>query len=132
MSESPRTVETAIYDLVLPPGEGWIYRIPKGHVLRIVDLEGNQAVDTLFFDAANPQDGYSAWDTVREQGNVYLVEGSRLLSKTGAHLLTIIHDTCGRHDTIGGACSAESNSVRYPLERRYMHNCRDTFLKMIL
>ena len=43
-------------------------------------------------------------------------------------MLTIIADTCGRHDTLGGACAAESNTVRYALEKKAMHACRDSFL----
>lgn len=43
-------------------------------------------------------------------------------------MLTIIADTCGRHDTLGGACAAESNTVRYALEKFPMHSCRDNFL----
>jgi urea carboxylase-associated protein 1 len=93
-----------------------------------VDLEGNQAVDTLFYNAHDPSDRYSAVDTVREQGNIYLSTGTALLSSEGNTLLTIIADTCGRHDTLGGACAAESNQVRYALEKKYMHSCRDTFL----
>ena len=50
------------------------------------------------------------------------------MSSDGRPLLTIVADTCGRHDTLGGACSAESNQVRYALEKKYMHNCRDSFL----
>ena len=50
------------------------------------------------------------------------------MSSEGRPLLTIVADTCGRHDTLGGACSAESNQVRYALDKKYMHNCRDSFL----
>jgi urea carboxylase-associated protein 1 len=97
-------------------------------VLRIVDLEGNQAVDTLFFNAADPHDRYSAVDTLRAQGNVYLTAGSRLLAQSGATLVEIVADTCGRHDTLGGACASESNMIRYALDKRFMHSCRDSFL----
>jgi len=113
---------------VVPAGEGWLARVARGEVLRIVDLEGNQAVDTLFFSAADPRERYSAVDTIRAQGQLYLSTGSRLLSTEGTTLLTIVADTCGRHDTIGGACSAESNTVRYGHHTRSMHSCRDTFL----
>ncbi len=112
----------------MPAGEPWLGRIERGQVLRIVDLEGNQAVDTLFFNADDPRDRYSAVDTIRAQGNLYLSAGSRLVSTEGTHLLTIVADTCGRHDTIGGACSAESNTVRYGHMTKSMHNCRDSFL----
>jgi urea carboxylase-associated protein 1 len=113
---------------VVPAGEAWLGRIERGQALRIVDLEGNQAVDTLFFSASDLRERYSAVDTIRAQGNLYLTTGSRLLSTGGAPLLTIVADTCGRHDTIGGACSSESNTVRYGHHTRAMHSCRDSFL----
>jgi len=118
----------AVYRAVIPAGEPWIHEIQRGQYLRIVDLEGNQAVDTLFYNAHDYSDRYSAQDTIREQRNLYLTAGSKLMSNFGNALLTIVADTCGRHDTLGGACSAESNQVRYALEKKYMHNCRDSFL----
>jgi urea carboxylase-associated protein 1 len=121
----------AVYDTVVDAGDGWMYEIKAGQTFRIVDLEGNQAVDTIFFDAADPSDRYSAQDTIREQGGIYLTSGTKLLSLSGHTLLTITADTCGRHDTLGGACAAESNMVRYAIEKRSMHNCRDTFMRQI-
>jgi uncharacterized protein len=118
----------AYHDEVVPSGAGWTRVLRRGETLRIVDLEGNQAVDTLFYNASDPSERYSAVDTVREQGNLYLTAGTRLISTEGRVLLTIVADTCGRHDTLGGACAAESNQVRYALEKKFMHNCRDTFL----
>ena len=118
----------AIFDETLLSGRGFTRVLEQGQIFRIVDLEGNQAVDTLFYDAADPSERYSAVDTIREQGNIYLSTGTRLLSTEGRVLLTIVADTCGRHDTLGGACAAESNQVRYATEKKYMHNCRDTFL----
>ncbi len=88
-----------------------------------MDLEGNQAVDTLFYNATEPHEHYSAQDTIRAQGNIYLTTGSVLRSNRGRAMLEIVDDTCGRHDTLGGACSAESNTVRYALEKRHMHSC---------
>lgn len=122
---------TAAYSTDIPAGEGWIHRIHKGQIFRIVDLHGNQAVDTLFYNAHDFSDRYSAQDTVRAQRNLYLTTGSRLISSTGATLATIVADTCGRHDTLGGACSNESNMVRYAIDKRHMHACRATFLKQI-
>jgi len=115
-------------DVVLPAGEGWAHELRAGETFRIVDLEGNQAVDTLFYNAHDTSERYSATETLRAQGNIYLTAGTALMSSEGRALLTIVADTCGRHDTLGGACSAESNQVRYALEKKHMHNCRDTFL----
>jgi uncharacterized protein len=118
----------ASYDYCLPAGEAWIKEVKKGQTFRILDLEGNQAVDTLFYNAADPTERYDANVTIRSQGNIYLTTGSRLMSNECNVMLTIVADTCGRHDTLGGACAAESNSVRYALDKRHMHSCRDSFL----
>jgi urea carboxylase-associated protein 1 len=117
-----------LFDEVLPAGRGWARVVRRGQRFRIVDLEGNQAVDTLFYNAADPDERYSAADTIRRQGALYLTTGTVLISSEGRPMLTIVDDTCGRHDTLGGACSAESNQVRYALEKKFMHNCRDSFL----
>jgi urea carboxylase-associated protein 1 len=113
---------------VVLAGRGWSRTLLRGQTVRIVDLEGNQAVDTLFYDAHDPANRYSAADTIRQQRSAYLTTGSALLSTRGDVLLTIVADTCGRHDTLGGACAAESNQVRYSLDKKFMHNCRDNFL----
>lgn len=126
--ESNRKVDEAIYNKTLLAGEGWLYTLEPGQVFRIVDLEGNQAADTLFFDADNLSDHYSAVNTIGRQKNIYLSTGSILVSESGKELVKIVADTCGRHDTLGGACSAQSNTVRYSHDTLPMHNCRDTFM----
>jgi urea carboxylase-associated protein 1 len=137
MSEA-RTIEsklgpsTASYRNVIPAGEPWIREIRRGQYFRIVDLHGNQAVDTLFYNAHDYSDRYSAQDTIRSQANLYLTTGTQLMSTAGTVLLTIVADTCGRHDTLGGACANESNMVRYAIEKRHMHACRSSFLKGVL
>ena len=126
--ESPFDPQRAVVDAVVNAGDPWIHEIKKGQVFRILDLEGNQAVDTLFFNARDSEERYSAADTVRAQGALYLTAGTQLMSSEGRVMLTITADTCGRHDTLGGACSCESNTVRYALDKRPMHSCRDSFL----
>jgi urea carboxylase-associated protein 1 len=122
----------ASLDEIVEPGDGWIRVLSVGQHLRIVDLAGNQAVDTLFYDAHDTIERYSAQDTIREQGSLYLTTGSRLLTGSGRPLVSIVADTCGRHDTVGGACSQESNVVRYGEHTRHMHACRQTFLTYAL
>jgi len=102
-----------------------------GQLFRIVDLEGNQAVDTLFYSAGDTAERYSAEATIVGQKNIYLTTGSILRSNLGNPMLTITADTCGRHDTLGGACAPESNQVRYAIEKQHMHACRSSFLLAI-
>ncbi len=125
---SERIPAEARFRQIVPAGSYWIDTIRQGQILRIVDVEGNQAADTLFFSAEDPAERYSAVDTIREQGNVYLGYGSKLRSTAARVLAEIVADTVGRHDTLGGACATESNTVRYALEKRTMHACRDSYL----
>ena len=129
--ESNRTPASAAYSADVLAGDPWIHEVREGQYFRIVDLHGNQAVDTLFYNAHDYSDRYSAQDTIREQRNIYLTTGSKLVSSGGNVLMTVVADTCGRHDTLGGACANESNMVRYAIEKRHMHACRSSFLKAI-
>jgi urea carboxylase-associated protein 1 len=126
--ESALKPDAAAYRKIIPAGEYWMHPVMSEQVLRIVDLEGNQAADTLFFTAADPAERYSAVDTIREQRNLYLGVGSKLRSTANNVMLEIVADTVGRHDTLGGACATESNTVRYALEKKTMHACRDSWL----
>lgn len=128
IKESTLQPDAASFRQVVPAGDYFIRTIKAGETIRILDLEGNQAADTLFYNAADPAERYSAMDTIREQGNVYLTTGSRLRSNEGRVMLEIVADTCGRHDTLGGACATESNTVRYALEKKCMHACRDSWM----
>jgi hypothetical protein len=122
------TETSTALDTVVKPGDGALLTVPAGGRLQIVDLHGNQAVDTLLYDANDIDNRYSAFDTIREQKAVYLTTGSRLLSTRLDELAVISEDTCGRHDTVGGACSQESNVIRYGEHTRHQHACRQTFL----
>ena len=128
LKESALLPDKAKYRMVVPAGDYWMHVVEKGETLRIVDLEGNQAADTLFFNADDPAERYSAIDTIRVQGNVYLGVGTKLMSTLCNPMLEIVADTVGRHDTLGGACATESNTVRYALEKRTMHACRDSWM----
>ncbi len=119
----------AAHNFTVNAGDPFVCEIKQGQYVRIVDLKGNQAVDTLFYNARNYSDRYSAQDTIRNQRNIYLTTGTQLISNYGHLLLTIVADTCGRHDTLGGACAAESNMVRYDIAKGHMHACRNSFLK---
>ena len=128
IQQSSLVAEQACQRDVVPAGDYYMKVVKAGQTVRILDLEGNQAADTLFYKADDPAERYSAIDTIREQGNVYLTAGSKLLSNEGNLMLEIVADTCGRHDTLGGACATESNTVRYAQEKKCMHACRDSWL----
>lgn len=120
--------QRVVYDEVLPATRPWAMVVKRGQCLRIVDLGGNQAVDFLVYNAKDPAERYSAPETIRAQNNLFLTTGSQLYSNDGEVLMTIVADTVGSHDTSGGACSCESNSVRFGLDKKYQHACVENFL----
>jgi urea carboxylase-associated protein 1 len=122
------TTTTLVHDEVLPARAPWAHVVQAGQTLRIVDSGGNQAVDCLLYDAHDRTHRYSAPDTIVAQGNIFLVEGSRLMSNEGVPLMTITATACAYHDTIGGACSRESNTLRYGHHTAHQHACVDNFL----
>lgn len=128
LKESTLDPAAAVLRHTVPAGEPWLLAINQGQTLRIVDVDGNQAVDALFYNRHDPAEHYSATQTLLRQGGIYLTTGSVLYSNEDKPMLTIVADTCGRHDTLGGACAAESNQVRYALQKKFMHSCRDNFL----
>jgi uncharacterized protein len=118
-----------IHDEMVPARAPWLHQVAAGQVLRIVDVEGNQAVDFLIYAAADDAERYSAQDTVAAQGNLFLRSGTVLLSNEGRPLMTIIGSAVEYHDTIGGACSCESNTLRYGHHTKSQHACVDNFLE---
>jgi urea carboxylase-associated protein 1 len=117
-----------VIDQVVGACEPFSALVPAASTLRIVDLEGNQAVDFLLYNAHDTVERYSAPDTIVAQGNVFLTTGSVLRSNLGRPLMTIVEDQVGRHDTIGGACSKESNTLRYGQHTKHQHACVENFL----
>ena len=106
----------------------WSAVVAAGDVLTIVDLEGNQAVDCLLYAAGDTTLRYSSAVTIARQQSIVLTTGSVLRAETGAPLMTVVADEVGVHDTIGGACSQESNTLRYGQHTREQHACVENFL----
>jgi urea carboxylase-associated protein 1 len=123
-----RTIENAVKDHSIPPEAPWSGLVRKGQTIRIEDSYGQQAIDTLFYRADNFAERYSNQDTMRMQGAAYVGIGTRIMSNEGNVMLTMTGDSCGRHDTSAGACSCESNTVRFGQATKYLHACRDNFL----
>ncbi|MDP9442247.1 MAG: DUF1989 domain-containing protein [Actinomycetota bacterium] len=119
---------TVLLDQVLPARAPWSQVLRAGQTLRIIDTAGNQAVDFLAYVADDPEERYDAQATVVAQRSLFLRSGSVLRTNEGRPLLTIVESTCEYHDTIGGACSPESNTLRYGHHTRHQHACVDNFL----
>jgi urea carboxylase-associated protein 1 len=121
------TMHTTL-DYLIPSRAPWSGVIKKGQTLRIVDTEGNQSGDCLLYNANDPAERYSAAETMVAQKNIFLTTGTKLMSSEGNVMMLVTADTCGRHDTIGGACSCESNTLRYGHHTKHQHACVENFI----
>ncbi|GAA2546097.1 urea amidolyase associated protein UAAP2 [Mycolicibacterium diernhoferi] len=125
---APLIPGTVVLDEHVAARAAWSAVVTAGDVLTIVDLAGNQAVDCLLYSAADTGVRYSASETIRCQGRITLTTGSVLRADTGDALMTVVADEVGVHDTLGGACSKESNTLRYGQHTRAQHGCLENFL----
>jgi uncharacterized protein len=125
---SPHAPGAAMYDVLVAAESPWSHVVKRGQTLRIIDVESQQAVDALFYNAHNFAERYSAQDTLRVQRNAYLSRGAAIVSNEDRIMARIVADTCGRHDTSAGCCSCESNAVRFGEATKYQHACRENFI----
>ncbi|MBQ2261397.1 MAG: DUF1989 domain-containing protein [Loktanella sp.] len=112
----------------IPARAPWSGIIRKGQTLRIEDTYGQQAIDTLFYNAADHGERYSSQDTLRAQGAAYVTTGTAIMSNLGRVMLRVTADSAGRHDTSAGCCSCESNTVRFGHDTKFQHACRENFI----
>jgi urea carboxylase-associated protein 1 len=117
-----------VLDDDVAPNAPWSAVVRAGQVLTIVDVGGNQSADCLIYAADDPTERYSVPDTLAWQGNAYVGQGTVLRSGLGRPLMTVVGNEIDRQDTIGGACSKESNTLRYGHHTHFQHGCRENFL----
>jgi uncharacterized protein len=123
-----RDVSKAVYVDDIPAERPWSRVIKRGQTLRIVDSEGQQAVDALLYCLEDTAERYSTQDTLRTQGSAYIELGTGLISNRGRVMARVTADSCGRHDSSAGCCSCESNAVRFGETTKYQHACRENFI----
>ncbi|MBY5868161.1 urea amidolyase associated protein UAAP2 [Rhizobium leguminosarum] len=127
-TSASRSLENAVQDHFIPAEAPWSGIVRKGQTIRIEDSYGQQAIDTLFYRADDFAERYSNQDTMRAQSGAYIGAGTKIISNEGNVMLVMTADSCGRHDTSAGACSCESNTVRFGHGTKYLHACRDNFV----
>ncbi|MBY5669995.1 urea carboxylase-associated family protein [Rhizobium leguminosarum] len=127
-TSASRSLETAVQDHFIAAEAPWSGIVRKGQTIRIEDSYGQQAIDTLFYRADDFAERYSNQDTMRAQDGAYIGTGTKIISNEGNVMLVMTADSCGRHDTSAGACSCESNTVRFGHGTKYLHACRDNFV----
>jgi len=127
MADASQGLEGVVYDFIISARQPWSHVVKAGQTLRIIDLEGQQAVDFLCYNANDLADRYSSMNTIKVQGNTYVTKRTTLYSDSGEKLLTVTADTLGQHDTVYGCCSNPNNFIRYGVHTT--ESCYSNFLK---
>lgn len=133
-SKTPSVTAKGAAAEVLRHGQGWSRVLLRGQVLRITDTTGTACVSALFYNARNPTERYNVADTLKAQYTAFLTAGRVLYSDMGRVLMSVVGDSCGWHDTIGGCGSAASQLARFgagdyqTLGNDYYRNARDNFI----
>lgn len=115
---------------IVPPRGKYVHELKRGEILRVTDLEGQQVGDLIAFDLNNLDDKFWISTTVRLNRTVYLTTGHVLYSELSKPMLTIVADTCGRHDLMAGSCNAEIDKVRYGVDDH--HGCVENFVAALV
>jgi urea carboxylase-associated protein 1 len=116
-------------DFVLAPAGCTAVTLQRGQTMRITDLEGQQVADIIAFTLPDLSDRLWPSTTIRLNGTVYFTTGHTLYSELSRPLLTIVEDTCGRHDMLAGSCNAEIDKVRYGVDDH--RGCVENFVEAI-
>jgi len=111
---------------VIAPKGRWSKMIKKGDYLKLVDLEGQQAIDFLCYSSTLPIDRINIPNTVKLNKSLYIKAGDAIYSDHAKKMFTVVEDTCGLHDTLAGCCSCEIDFVRYGVVKT--ESCRTNFI----
>lgn len=127
-------------EVIVPPRDAAAFRVPAGHVCRIVSIEGPQVGDLNLWSAADPAERFFSGKT-RALHATHVGVGDRLWS-TLPHLrpmATIIADTlgwygwdadgAGVHDVIGTRCDPYTN--RLLTGGDYHHCCHSNLTRAL-
>jgi hypothetical protein len=126
--------ETVLWEETIQPGASWSHVLKRGTALRITDLEGGANVGGIFYNFECPTERYNMPDTLKAQHIARLTTGFVLYSDMGRILLSVIGDTVGWHDPIGGTSNHRMVTNKYGASsyqqdrNNYQKNGRDSFL----
>ena len=82
-----------IEDTVVAAEAPWSAMIRAGQHLRLIDLEGQQAIDFLCYNAQDPSERYHMANTIKVPRQIYLGKGSILRSSLARPMMTIVEDS---------------------------------------
>ena len=114
---------------VLPPRGKMAREMAAGTILRVTDIEGGQVGDLVAFARADLSEKFWISNTIRLNGTVYVTRGHVLYSELSRPMLTLVEDTCGRHDLLAGSCNAEIDKVRYGVDGH--RGCVENFVEAL-
>lgn len=112
-----------VAEALIPAKAYAAFEVQQGQVIRVVDVEGEQVPDVVFFNRQNLDEKTSMQYSRSLNRAAMLTTGHYMYSLECNRLAKIVGDTVGVHDLNGAFCSEPLNYVRYG--ERGTRNCRD-------
>ena len=103
-------------------GASWGAKLLKGQVVRFIDLEGQQAVDFLCYNASDTRDRYNAANTMKMAENLYLNTGTVLYGEYATPLMKVLASNCPNHER----CNYRKKRTSDSLLNRFPKNAIET------
>jgi urea carboxylase-associated protein 2 len=113
-----------LFEETIQPGATWSHVLKRGTALRITDVSGAANVGAIFYNWDNPAERYNMPDTLKAQHIARLTRGNVLYSDMGRVLCSVVEDTVGWHDPLGGCANAALVTAKYG-EARYQEHRND-------
>ncbi|MGV8910846.1 MAG: DUF1989 domain-containing protein [Propionicimonas sp.] len=98
----------------LAPQTGTGLALAAGQTLTVIDPTGSQVSDFFAFSATDHGEWLSSGRTIDYGNKVFFTTGDMLYSNRSAPMVTIIQDSCGRHDFLLTPCSQQTFDLLYP------------------
>lgn len=113
LQEEKNSRRLKITEFIIPARRGKAFKVKKGHIIRVTDVEGGQVGDFIAFNAYALSEHFRTSHTRVLNNTIYLSTGNILYSNLCNPMFTVVEDTVGKHDLIRAICSEPSYRVRY-------------------
>jgi uncharacterized protein YcgI (DUF1989 family) len=118
-----------VTEVLIPAGHGRAFKVPRGALLEIVDVEGEQVADFISIIETDPQEWLSATHTRSTTLCLNLNVHDRLQTNWRRDMYEVVSDDVGMHDLITSMCDARRYKLDYGVEDH--RSCRSNFVEAL-
>jgi uncharacterized protein YcgI (DUF1989 family) len=119
----------AITEVLVPARHGRSFRVPKGALLEIIDVEGQQVADFISVIEGNRREWMSVTHTRSATQRLNLAVGDLIQTNWRRAIYEVISDDVGIHDLINSMCDSRRYEIDYGVKDH--RSCRSNFVEAL-